>query len=575
MTVTVTGAGPRLPAVPARARRRERKRRSRRAPWLGLVATGFAALQLALVVGRFGLGWDETVYVSQADPRVPAAYFSAPRSRGISHLLAPVLAVTDSTTVLRIALATASAAGLYAAFRVWRPLLGRTVPAVAALAFATLWVTVLYGPQAMPNLWVALTAVAAVGWFLRATAPPEPALARVLPGLALAVALATLFRFSDGLWLGLALLAACAATGARRGRDRDRGRVHSFRTAVPSAAAVLGGLALGSAEWLVEAYVRWGGPGARLAASSATEGGIHPHWNAPTALRGLNGPLLCRPCAVHLTRPTHTLWWLALPLLAALACTLAALAARTAPRAPRPAVTVLPVLCAAALSVPYLLLLDYFAPRFLLPAYALLSLPVAGLAARTVAAVRPGLPRRLAALALAALFAAHLTAQYAELRTHVTAARATARRYQLAADRLHALGARAPCLITGEHAPPIAYYAGCASANVSGNNRDTTAPALRRRATEEPVAALTAADRPPHYARTWPAHPLPGTGLTAYGPPQAEWAEWAGLSAVASSSHGVAAACARSRRAAVNGAEPPSLSRARSASHRIWSIWAR
>ncbi|MFF4650768.1 hypothetical protein [Streptomyces sp. NPDC001380] len=56
---------------------------------LAAVAAAFTAAQLLLVVPGTGLGWDETVYVSQVDPRVPAAFFSAPRARGISWLAAP------------------------------------------------------------------------------------------------------------------------------------------------------------------------------------------------------------------------------------------------------------------------------------------------------------------------------------------------------------------------------------------------------------------------------------------------------------------------------------------------------
>ncbi|MFG2582754.1 DUF6537 domain-containing protein [Streptomyces malaysiensis] len=209
----------------------------RRIPWPALVALAYTVAQLALVVPHLGLGWDETVYVSQVDPGRPAAYFSAPRSRGISLLAAPVLAVTHSTTVLRIVLALLSAAALYAAYRVWQPLLGRARTALAALLFASLWTTVLYGPQAMPNLWVALSAVAAVGWFLRAVHLHERR--RALLGLGAMVAAATCFRFSDGVWLALPLLAACAI-------------VPAWRRPAP-ALAVAGGFAMGGAEWVAEA----------------------------------------------------------------------------------------------------------------------------------------------------------------------------------------------------------------------------------------------------------------------------------------------------------------------------------
>ncbi|MGW5281684.1 hypothetical protein ACWERI_19885 [Streptomyces collinus] len=188
-------------------------------------------------------------------------------------------------------------------------------------------------------------------------------------------------------------------------------------------------------------------------------------------------------------------------------------------RTRRVAVTVLPVACAAALSVPYLLLIDYSAPRFLLPAYALLAVPLATLAADGVRAVgRPRLRAVAVALAVVALVL-HLGTQAVVLGRNVADARATAGQYRTAASDLHRLGLAAPCLVSGEHAPPIGYYTGCASANVSGNNRDTGVPALLRRAAREPSAALARTrSGPPHYARTWTSHRLPGTGLTAYLP---------------------------------------------------------
>ncbi|MFI1730983.1 hypothetical protein ACH40E_17460 [Streptomyces acidicola] len=488
MTVLSTEARPNLAA---------RRPPPRRSPWPALVATAYAAAQLAVVVPHLGLEWDETVYVSQVDPRHPAAYFSAPRSRGISFLAAPVLAATGSTTVLRVVLALLSAAALYAAYRVWQPLLGPGRTALAALLFAGLWTTLLYGSQAIPNLWVALSAVAATGWFLRAVRPQ--ARRRALLGLGAMVAAATIFRFSDGIWLALPLLAACAI-------------VPAWRRPAP-AIAVVAGLVVGSAQWITEAYVRWGGVGARLHLSSATEGGMGAHWAGGMAWRSLNGPLLCRPCHVRLTHPELTLWWLALPVLALIACVLAR-------RTRRGAATLLPVTCAAALSIPYLLLIDYSAPRFLLPAYALLALPLATLTAHGVQSVRGPRVRTLAAGLVAVLLALHLSAQYQVLDRNAADARATADRYRSAADGLRRLGLTTPCLVSGAHAPPIGYYAGCASANVGGNNRDTTAHTLLRRAAHEPTAVLTRTrSGPPSYARTWSPRPLPGTGLTAYLPP--------------------------------------------------------
>lgn len=60
--------------------------------------------------------------------------------------------------------------GLFLALRCWRGLFPVRVLASGGALFATLWITMFYGPQAMPNFWVAIGALAAVGCFLRAQA---------------------------------------------------------------------------------------------------------------------------------------------------------------------------------------------------------------------------------------------------------------------------------------------------------------------------------------------------------------------------------------------------------------------
>ncbi|MFI0817752.1 ArnT family glycosyltransferase [Streptomyces sp. NPDC021098] len=470
--------------------------RARTVPWLTVVAVVYAVAQLALVVPHVGKGllWDESVYVSQLDPRHPTVFFSAPRSRGVSVLVAPVVALTSSVPVLRVALVLMSAAALYGAFRVWRKLVGERTAALAALLFSGLWITELSGSQAMPNLWVALCAVAAVGWFLRA--PAEP---RAHWWLVALLAGATLLRAPDGGWLALPLLVSAVA-------------VRGWRPQLP---ALLAGVALGAAQWVIEAYARFGGIGARLRLSSATEGGMAPHANFGASLRSLDGPLLCRPCHVPLRHPELTVWWLALPLLAAAALALALHDHRRGRGGPhRLTATVLPVACAAALATPYLLLISYSAPRFLMPAYALLALPVAGLATRALHGARQ--PVAVAAV-LAAVLALHLGGQYAVL-VHNTAGEArTVEQYQTAAAGLHRLGMRPPCLVTGPRALPVGYAAGCASEQVKGNNRSTTVDGVLDRAVHVPTAAL---GRPgghrPHYAHGWTPRPLPGTGWVAY-----------------------------------------------------------
>ncbi|WP_432251559.1 pyridoxamine 5'-phosphate oxidase family protein [Streptomyces sp. HNM1019] len=503
-------AAPAAAVLPPRPRSRPPRRYRRPAPWLGLVAIGYAVVQLAMVIPHTGhaLGWDESVYVSQVDPRTPPAYFSAPRSRGVSLLVAPLVSATDSIPALRIVLMLLSAGALYGAFRVWTRLLPAPQVALAALLFSGLWITQISGPAVMPNLWVALGAVAAVGWFLRV--PDEPNarwwLAAVLAGV-------TLVRTPDGGWLTLPLL--IGAIGVRPWR--------------PAVLPLLCGPLLGAAQWIGEAYDRFGGIGGRLNVSSDVEGGMGLHFSVGAALRSLNGPQLCRPCEVPLRHPELAVWWLALPVLTLLAVHTALRdrqelrrvrvgLGRPALRLPAVPLTLLPIVCAAALAVPYLLLIGYSAPRFLMPSYALLALPIAGLVFRAVRAARS--PQHLA-VALGVIITLHLASQFVILHHTAKQSDATTGRYRTAAQGLQRLGLRAPCMVTGDRALPVAYHAGCSSAQTSGNNRSTTLPSLLRRAAREPTALLLRRGqaRPPAYARTWVAYPLPGTEWNAYLPP--------------------------------------------------------
>ncbi|BBJ45844.1 hypothetical protein SSPO_085620 [Streptomyces antimycoticus] len=509
-------AAPAAAVLPPRPQPHQPRRYRRPAPWLGLVAIGYAVVQLAMVIPHTGhaLGWDESVYVSQVDPRTPPAYFSAPRSRGVSLLVAPVVAATDSIPALRILLMLVSAGALYGAFRVWTRLLPPAQVALAALLFSGLWITQISGPAVMPNLWVAIGAVAAVGWFLRAPHETNARwwLAAVLAGV-------TLVRTPDGGWLTLPLL--IGAIGVR-----------TWRPALP---ALIGGPLLGAAQWIGEAYDRFGGIGERLNISSDVEGGMGLHFSVGAALRSLNGPQLCRPCEVPLRHPELTVWWLALPVLTLL-CVHTALRdrqqlrrmrvglGRPAARLPAVPLTVLPIVCAATLALPYLLLIGYSAPRFLMPSYALLALPIAGLVFRAVRAARS--PQHLA-VALGVVITLHLASQFVILNHTAKQSDNTTGRYRTAAQGLQRLGLRPPCLVTGDRALPVAYHAGCSSAQTSGNNRSTTLPTLLRRATREPTALLLrrGQTRPPSYARTWVAYPLPGTEWNAYLPPDRarEW----------------------------------------------------
>ncbi|MYU31717.1 hypothetical protein GTW52_01015 [Streptomyces sp. SID8358] len=468
----VTAPRPTPPAAPARTDRQAR----RPLPWLITVAVVFVAVQLAVVVPGSGLAWDETVYVSQVGGHAPPAFFSAPRARGTSYLVAPATALTASTAFLRVYLAVLSATALVGALWVWRTLLPTPVLVCAGVFFAGLWPTLFYGSMAMPNLWCALGALAAAGWVARAVVG-RAGRAELL-GASAAVAVVALLRPADGVWLALPLL----LVAVRR---------------PTMLAALVAGLLAGCAPWIVEAFAHHGGPVARLHRAGEIQGGLGWDIAVDDQAKALEGRTLCRPCDIPWKRPGTAVWWAALPFL-----TVGGVFA--ARRAGRGGAAVVAGATAVSLAVPYLFLIAYAAPRFLLPAYAVLAVPVAECAVYLTTRVRrAGRPVGLAALALA--LAGHLAVQLQVLSRVAASSHSTSADYTAVAGALHRLGVRPPCVISGEQAVPIAYYAGCASRQTTGHDARTTPAAVRAAARRVPTAVLVAGDaaRPPSYARGW------------------------------------------------------------------------
>ncbi|MFG3072987.1 hypothetical protein [Streptomyces sp. NPDC048225] len=450
------------------------------------VAAVFVLAQLVLVRPSMGLGWDEIVYTSQVTTHHPAAFFSAPRARGVSLLVAPVASWSASTELLRVYLAVLSGLGLYLALRAWRGLFPVRVLATAGAFFAGLWVTLFYGPQAMPNYWVAIGALITLGCTLRAVRDRGAGRGRygrgALWGVAAGAALMALMRPTDAVWVCLPLL------------------VHLLlRRHWPLLLALVGGLAAAGGEWVIEAYAWYGGVGERLQRASEIQGGLGWNLAVDDQMRSLGGRGLCRPCTGAMPHPVVTLWWVLLPAVAALGAVVAV-------RARRATATLLPLACAVTAAVPYLFLIGYAAPRFLQPAYALLALPVADALWHLVRTGRDRW-RPVVATLVALAVAGHLAVQVSVLAGTVNGNVASRADWARVADALNALGVRPPCLVTGHESIPIGYYTGCSSGDVSGNNENTTAAEILDTARRMPVAALTGpGGTAPGYARDWAPH---------------------------------------------------------------------
>jgi hypothetical protein len=389
--------------------------------------------------------YDESVYASQLSADSPPSAFTAHRAWGMPLLMAPVVMITDSVYALRVYLTVLAGVGMYLAFRPWLSVTRaagdryRFVAPLAALFLASLWITVLYGTLGYPNLWVAFALVAGVGCFCGTLATPGW---RPVAGTVIAFGAAALIRPTDALAVAGPLLVAPLL-------------VASWRRLVPWL-AVVGGLLAGWVPWTVEAYARFDGPIQRLRdGSEATGSGLV---NAlPANLDALDGPeVLCRPaheCAG--VEPLAAIWWFALPVLAVVGLVVVA-------RTTWWRYAALATVAAVAVAGPYLFLLDYAAPRFLLTSYGLLAIPVAT-AVLWLVGVGGTEARILTSILVVGGLVAHFVIQWGVLGPIRADTEEPARRQARAAEFLHDLGIRSPCLIWGEGAVQLGYVLHCRS----------------------------------------------------------------------------------------------------------------
>ena len=404
---------------------------------LAIVCAVHAVAPLVLVGPRFWYEWDETVNISQVSQHAPPGAFTAPRARGMPLLLAPVTELTYSTVALRVYLAVLSSVLLYLAFSPWLRLRPGYVAAIAAGLFTTLWSAVYYGFEAMPNEYVAIGAVASVAHFLLAVRDRRSRNLWWLGGWLLFV---SLMRPSDAVYLALPLLVAAAV-------------VHGppWRRRLLLATTVAAGVGLGWVEWAAEAYASYGGFLHRLRSASAeNHGGLH--WSLGLQARAMAGPTLCRPCTRQVFWPAVGWWFLLVPLVA-----IGMWAARE-----QLSSVLLPTAAGLALLAEYVVTVDYAAPRFLLPAYALLAIPAAE-GVRLLATSYAGWWRPAVAVpALCAAGLVHVGIQIGVLEAAIVPRQTAGRlQYLSVAHDLVGHGIRPPCLVVGYFAPPIAFAAGC------------------------------------------------------------------------------------------------------------------
>jgi len=461
--------------------------------WLIAAALAFALAVLLLTPLRMGLSWDEIVYASQISKHVPPMQWGPHRARGLPLLAAPVTLLTGSVLVLRIYLAILAGAGMFLALLAWRGLKPAWVLALAALEFGGLGMVQSQASQLFPNYWIALCGVAAVGLFLQGwtrTDPPR----RIFVLLAVATAFSTLMRLPDGVVLTVPLLVVATGSLMRRSMARRSAAL---------LLALLAGLAVGCGEWLIEAYMYFHGPAARLAGTTKAVGGTK--FDPLQSLRVIDGGATAY--FGGWSHPRLLFWWLIFALLALLGIYVTR-------RARGWVFAMLPAVCALGVYALYTLPIRDNA-RYLLPAWALLALPAADGIAWLAGQSRGRL--RFATAALAVVFlAAELGTQHAVLVRQSAQLQAAARANVNTVNALRQLGINGHCFMSSVPHPfgasptgPAAYYLGC------GYTRYVKNP--HKVASRRQIVLVRTPGQPWGYARAWPAHILNGTGVNGNG----------------------------------------------------------
>lgn len=436
-------------------------------PQVALAVVAGVYLIATLVTARRlpSLLYDEVVYASRLANGAQPVAWSAPRAWGMPLLLAPVDMFTRSVPVIRTYLAVLAGAGLFLAFRPWFRVIEPWVVPVAAGLFATLWLSVIYGPMAYPNLWLALAAIAGTGYVVRGLWHDTDRW--TVAGILAAFAVASMLRPTDATYLALPL-----------------GITALVRRAWRPVLALTLGLGVGWAVWIGEAYLRFGGLVERLQ-ESARVNDMHLGFHADRVLQSIDGPyLLCRPASLCTdVHGVDVLWLLVLPVLVGVGVVV------TRPRAPY----VLATIGAGCLILSYVLTIDWFSARFLLPAYGLLALPVAA------AIVRAARWRRWMALVVVLVLVAHVGVQARTYQRLVRPPAAETRTRLTRAETLHdGMGLRAPCAVFGDGAVQLSFLTGCAAgSDTPPSLDDAQVLAAREAGSQVAVIVQSPTGRPP------------------------------------------------------------------------------
>jgi hypothetical protein len=438
--------------------------------WLIGAAVVFTSSVIAFTPLHQGFSWDEVVYVSQISQHAPSMPWAAERARGMPLLVAPVTLLTGSPTVLRLYLALLAGLGLFLGLLAWRGLRAAWVLALAGVVFGSLWVAQAEAPLVFPNFWAAIGGISGIGLFLQAV-KRRGSRRYVFILLTAATAFTALMRPADALFLFAPLIVAVVVKKEWR--------------SLALFMAMVSGLLLGLGEWLVEAYLYFGGLFARLSGVREASGGTGLH--LLNGFRVLNG-------RSSWSYPGILAWWVVF-------LVLAGIGVWAVSQSDGWLFALVPVVCALSVYILYSFP-NLVSARYLLPAWLLLAIPVAdGIAKVSVGAF--GRPRWALVMAAITFVLIELVSQHIVLAKEIESRQAAIGANGKVTSELFHLKVRPPCVVTSDStqpftpvAMPAAYHLDCSYA------WDVTRVSLPSHSRIVVIEGRTG--RPFSYARDWP-----------------------------------------------------------------------
>ena len=401
--------------------------------WPALVSVLFFLAELLPALLRLPLGADEITYIARSSAHASGVFLPPVHGHGVGLLAAPVTLITTSLTVLRVWMALLSGVALFLSLLCWRGLRPAWVLALAGFIFGSLAITQLSGVQVYPDLWGGFGALAITGLLLQAVAHRvRPGV--VLPAIAFVAFVIVMMRPQNIVFvLAPTFLAPIVV------RDWRQPRL---------LVAMIIGAALGVIEWVVEAYLWFGGLTNRIHLAGQEPPTFGLHFSLLMQVRTMSGPWYCQPYQCHqFYYPYLYVWWLAFFGLVALGLVAVwRLASRRS--------SLLALITAAWIGVLYILLVPFGAPRYFLPCWALGAI----VAADGIAwLVREPKWKTTGAVLAGVFLLAGAVSQHVVLTGQVANA-ASVRPFLGKAQRLEKLGIKPPCALVS---PSVAYYVGC------------------------------------------------------------------------------------------------------------------